>query len=50
MNMYKTTTYLKHKKCATKEHSASQKRQNVTNSPVAAQPDRLSTPDPPPKV
>ena len=32
------------------EHTASQKRRNVTNSPTAAQLDRQNTPGPPPMV
>ena len=32
------------------EHTASQKRQNVTNSLTAAQLDRQNTPGPPPMV
>jgi len=32
------------------EHTASQKRQNVTNGPTAAQPVRLGTPAPPLRV
>jgi len=50
MKMYSTTTYLKYKKSTTMEHTASQKRQNVTNSPTAAQPVRLDTPGPPLRV
>ena len=35
--MYKTTTYLKYKKSTTVEHTATQKRESVTNNPIVAQ-------------
>ena len=58
MKKYNTTgrahthkhTHTYQKKSTTMEHTVSQKGQKVSNSPTAAQPNRLYTPGPPLRV